>query len=174
MFSTLSYFCEDFFLNFKSCGSFSLYSTFEVWLTDRQTPTSFSISSANDLNTIKYKASKNTFFRHIVYNMLPADLAGVSELNSQNEWKSDFELRRLKQKWRHETNEIVGSITWSPTAIKAEERNALQLIRTAGGSFLHSPMNMWHLTIRHCRVNAGRQGWRVRDMGRDLRREAVW
>lgn len=50
--------------------------------------------------------------------------------------------------FRHETNEMSGSITWSPT-VKTEERNALQLISTAGGSFPPIPMNVWHLTIRH-------------------------
>ena len=39
-----------------------------------------------------------------------------------------------ERKCKHATNEMAGSITRSPTVIKAQERNALQLKSTAGGS----------------------------------------
>lgn len=69
---------------------------------------------------------------------------------------------------------MAGSITWSPTVIKAEKGNALHLISTAGGSFPVISMNMWHLTIRHFLLSSHqqtemkkeRQGWRHWDGGR--------
>lgn len=62
--------------------------------------------------------------------------------------KGELERERERQMierpehFRHETNEMAGCISWFPAVIKAEERNALQLISTARGSSPLIPVNM--------------------------------